>query len=429
VREARHAAFGAFVASGLPHRRIEEWKYTDLRAGLKEAYPPAAGGKAALSEEALERALGPALSWLECIRILFVNGAFVSAEMAASKAPGKDYEFDPLAHALGAKGFDWMKPHLMPPAGAKPDAMRALNTAFMSDGAVLRIEAGAAIDRPIHLVFLSDASGPARATTRNLVEVGEGASVTLLESHVGAGDAPRQTSSLTEITVGKGAKVVHVKLLAEGAASTHLGRWQVGVGEEAAFDGFQMTAGAGLARSEIVLDFAGEGAKVDLSGVMLARGSGHIDTTLVVDHAAPGGASRELFKAVLEDRARAVFQGKLIVQPGAQKTDAKQMAQGLLLSEDAEFDSKPELEIYADDVACGHGSTSGQIDDGLLFYLRTRGIPEPEARALLITAFVGEALEKVAHEGVRRALEERAAEWLVQRAAHEPGKTAKRQSP
>ena len=173
-----------------------------------------------------------------------------------------------------------------------------------------------------------------------------------------------------------------------------------------------MTAGVGIARSQLFVRFAGEHASADLSGVMLARGNGHIDTTLLADHAVPNCSSRELFKSVLQDRARSVFQGKLLVRPHAQKTDAKQMAQGMLLSEDAEFISKPELEIYADDVACGHGSTSGQIDDDLLFYLRSRGIPEPEARAILVTAFIGAALEKIEHEGVREALGAIAQAWL-----------------
>jgi Fe-S cluster assembly protein SufD len=207
--------------------------------------------------------------------------------------------------------------------------------------------------------------------------------------------------------------VTHVKVTAETKDAQHVSTWLADVAADASYKAFQLTAGSALVRNDIVMTFKGEGAETDLSGVMLGRARDHIDTTLIADHALPGCTSRELFKAVLDDTARAVFQGKLIVRPDAQKTDAKQMAQALLLSEDAEFDSKPELEIYADDVACGHGATSGQIDEDLLFYLRSRGIPEGPARALLVTAFIGEALEKVENEDVRTALAAMAESWLA----------------
>jgi Fe-S cluster assembly protein SufD len=184
------------------------------------------------------------------------------------------------------------------------------------------------------------------------------------------------------------------------------------LGTDAHYRAFQLTAATGLVRNGVFALIQGEGAKIDISGAFLGRGSEHIDTTLIVDHAEPGGESRELFKGVLADRARGVFQGKVIVRPDAQKTDGKQMAQVLLLSPEAEFDSKPELEIFADDVVCGHGSTSGQIDEDLLFYLEARGIPEAEARALLIQAFIGEALERVEHAELRDALSRASAEWL-----------------
>jgi Fe-S cluster assembly protein SufD len=413
VPGARRKAFGRFVGFGLPHRRIEAWKYTDLRVAMKEAMPPALPVKPDKLPD-FSAALGP-LAALDCIQLVFVNGTFLSAEMRASQAPGKDYHAGPLAAVLGTAGYDWMKPHFALDAleahGAG-DPTLALNTAFVTDGAVLRIEDGARLDIPIHLVFYSDGAEAGRTTTRSMIKIGDGAHVTLIESHVGVGDTIRQSNAVTVLDVGKNAVVSHIKLLAEGVQCLHTGTWVTDIGAQASYRAFQMTAGVGMARSQMFVRFAGEGATADLSGVMLARGAGHIDTTLVADHAVPGCASRELFKSVLQDRARAVFQGKLLVRPNAQKTDAKQMAQGLLLSEDAEFISKPELEIYADDVACGHGSTSGQIDDDLLFYLRARGIPEDQARALLVTAFIGEALEKIEHEGLREALATIAQRWL-----------------
>ncbi len=173
-----------------------------------------------------------------------------------------------------------------------------------------------------------------------------------------------------------------------------------------------MAVDVALLRAEASIRFEGPNARCHYAGAMLQRVHSHADFTLVVDHAAPGCESRELVKAVLDGRSRGIFQGKVIVQRGAQKTDGKQMANALLLSDDAEFDSKPELEIFADDVVCGHGSTAGQLDDDMLFYLRARGIPEPEARSLLIAAFVGEALDKIDNEALRAALDEKIAAWL-----------------
>jgi Fe-S cluster assembly protein SufD len=204
-----------------------------------------------------------------------------------------------------------------------------------------------------------------------------------------------------------------VKCTLDRGEATHLANWLVDIGAGADYRGFQLTSGTGLARNQLAVTFKGEGANLDLSGAFLARGSEHVDTALLVDHAVPACTSRELFKGVLEDEAQGVFQGKVIVRPGAQKSDGKQMAQVLLLSPNAEFDSKPELEIYADDVVCGHGSTSADLDEDLLFYCRSRGIPEAEARALLIESFVGEALAKVEREDVRDALTLLARDWLA----------------
>ena len=411
VPAARRAAIGAFVAMGLPHRRLEAWKYTDLRAGMKEVLPPALPAKPATLPD-LGAALG-SLADLDCIQLLFVDGTFVSAEMRASLSMLPGVHYGALSKVLGADGYDWMKPQFALDAPAEigaDDATLALNTAFLTDGAVVRIDDGVELPVPLHLVFVS--TGNKRTTTRTMIKIGAGSRVTVLESHVGVGNVPRQSNNVTAMGMGREAQVTHVKLLAEGTQALHTGSWLVDIGAGADYRAFQMTADAGIARSQLFVRFAGEGATADLTGVMLARGTGHIDTTLLADHAVPGCTSRELFKGVLRDRAQAVFQGKLLVRQDAQKTDAKQMAQGMLLSEEAEFISKPELEIYADDVACGHGSTSGQIDDDLLFYLRARGIPEVQARAMLVTAFIGEALEKVAHEGVREALAGVAERWL-----------------
>jgi Fe-S cluster assembly protein SufD len=410
VADARKAAIGAFAGLGLPHRRIEEWKYTDLRSMVKEAFAPALKRAPDVDQRALERALGP-LAALDAVRLVFVDGAYAPALSRTDDGQGSGYHFDPLAKGL-AEGFAWLTKLVGDTEGPKGTAVVALNTAFMTDGALLRIVAGACPARPIHLVFATSGTAKEAVTTRNAVEVGEGAEATILETHLELGAGGKQVNAMTELTVRDRARVRHVKTTIgavgadTAAGSAHVGTWIVGLGAECQYRAFQLTSGAPLVRSQVWATFAGEGAKLDISGAFLGQGVDHIDTTLVVDHAVPGCESRELFKGVLAGRARGVFQGKVTVRPDAQKTDGKQMAQVLMLSEDAEFDSKPELEIHADDVICGHGSTSAEIDPDMLFYLRSRGIPMAEARALLIESFVGEALDKVEDESVHEALVE-----------------------
>ncbi len=411
VVQARAAAFDRVAGAGLPSRRIEEWKYTDLKARMTEALAPAAGSPRTLDTKALADALGPELYALDCTRLVFVDG--VLARGGGTPASVEGVQFGQLAASIGAKGFEWIKPHLVREASELPETIVALNTAFASDGALIRIAPGTRLDKPLHLVFMTSPGASARASVRNMVEVGAGAHVTLLESHVAAGSAPRQSNAVTEIAIGDGAEVRHLKLTAEGNTAQHLARWDATLGKDALYKAFQMIAGTGLVRNELQVTFAGEGSEFELAACSLARGAEHADTTLVVDHKVPHCTSREHYKTVLDGTARAVFQGKVIVRPDAQKTDGKQMAQALMLSPEAEFDSKPELEIYADDVVCGHGSTVAELDDDLLFYCRSRGIPEPQARALLIESFIGEVLDRIESEPVRAALVALAGRWMA----------------
>lgn len=412
ITDARRAAIGRFAALGLPTRRNEAWKYTDLRALMKQASSPVRPKTAPLSQEEFLSALGP-LAHIQSFLVVFEDGVFASSRFDAMRDTA--YFFDPLSTGLAGPGFDWLADRVSDDIGPKASAVLALNTAFMTDGALLLIADGAKIREPIHLVFLSRDDAATSQTTRNMIKIGKGAEVTILESHIGFGAAARQTNTVTEIVVREGGRLDHIKLVIAGAAAQHLGATLTTLEANATYRAFQMTAGTGLARHDSHVAFAGEHATLDLSGVFLGQGTEHIDTTLVVDHAVPHGTSRELFKGVLDGRARGVFQGKIIVRPDAQKTDGKQTAQVLLLSPDAEFDAKPELEIYADDVVCGHGATSAQLDADLLFYCRARGIPLAAARALLTRSFIGEVFDKIAHETLRAALQETADAWLAAR--------------
>jgi FeS assembly protein SufD len=411
VAKLRADAIDAYAAAGLPHRRIESWKYTDLRSRLTEPSPLVRATGLSVTGADLEKAFGADVAGLPAYRLVVAEGDLRAdlSDIAGLKAAG--VEVLSLAQAL-QKPPPWLQGTLGKVNGEKPDPVVALNLALMSGGVALRIAKGVTLDKPIHLVHFDNGEEPVSVVTRNVVVLEEGAAADLVETYGNLNGGEVQRNAVTEAVVGDKARLNHVKLQREGDAAFHLATWLVDIKAGANYQAFQFSTGASLSRNQIFAAFTGEGSALDVSGALLMRGHQHCDTTLVVEHRVPHCTSRELFKTVLDGEARGVFQGKIIVSPGAQKTDGKQMAQALLLSETAEFDSKPELEIFADDVVCGHGATSGQIDEDLLFYLEARGIPEPQARALLIQAFVGEAIEKIDNEALREALNRATADWL-----------------
>jgi FeS assembly protein SufD len=395
----RRQAIGSFAALGLPSRRTEAWKYTDLRAHMTEAFPPAPATGAPPDRATVTAALGADMAAINCIQIVIHNGRFIG--MAKAKLPA-----GVMVTGLAQSGTPVSDQRL-------DDAAVALNLAFATDGAVLTVAAGTKPDLAFHIVYLTDLAAPAAATTRSVITVEAGAEVTLIESHVGLGAAARQTNHVTELHVADTARVRHLKLTGEGPGSTHLSTWLIHIGTAADYFAFQLSLSPGLARNQAYVTYAGKGTTATFNAACLVRGKEHVDTTLIVDHAVPNCTSRELIKCVLDDHARGVFQGRVIVRPNAQKSDGKQMAKSLMLSETAEFDSKPELEIYADDVVCGHGSTAAQIDEEQMFYLQARGIPEREAKAMLVEAFIAEALDTIEHDGVRTAFHTLASRWLT----------------
>ncbi|HYD15227.1 MAG TPA: Fe-S cluster assembly protein SufD [Hyphomicrobium sp.] len=409
LRQLRRAAAGAFAAEGLPHRRVEEWKFTDLRAMMREAYPLASQRPGVLSAPAIADSVRSGLPGADLSKAfaVFVDGVGV----AENGLPDVSEADRPFLAALADHPPAWLENEITEISHHVDDGVLALNTALFADGGVIDIADGREIETPIAL-FFTDAGGAAQTVaTRNVVRVGKGAKVVLVECHL-APSAPRQVNTLTQIVLGDGAEVVHVKLVASREGSIHLGRTVTRLGAKASYKPFQMVVGDGMVRNDLAITFRGQHSSFDLGAAKLTNAHGHADTTLVVDHAVPHCTSRELVKCVLADTARAVFQGKVIVRPDAQKTDGKQMAQALMLSPDAEFDSKPELEIYADDVICGHGSTSAEIDPDLVFYLQSRGIPREEAQAILVESFIGEAIDKVENEDVQEALRGIARQWL-----------------
>jgi Fe-S cluster assembly protein SufD len=406
VRAWRESALDAFTMLGVPHRRVEEWKYTDLRMLMPEVHALAGLSDEPAADVSLEGAIGKQLAHLEAYRAVFINGRFRQDLSNVQDVPG--VTFEPLRQALEDEAA---AAQTIANLSVKPNNFTAaLSTAFATDGAVIAVAPGAKLDKPVHCIFLTSDDLPHLSVLRHAMSIGEGAEACLIETHAAGGLS--QAISKTRLAVGARASLKHVRLFT-GDASKQLAAAAVTIGRGAHYEPLQLAVNGALVRFEATIRFEGPDAQCHYTAAMILRGHSLADFTLVADHAAPNCVSRELVKAVLDGRARGVFQGKVIVQRGAQKTDGKQMAKALLLSDDAEFDSKPELEIFADDVVCGHGSTAGQLDEDMLFYLRARGIPEAEARSLLIAAFIGETLDKIDNEALRSALDERVAAWLT----------------
>jgi Fe-S cluster assembly protein SufD len=410
VAELRERAFETYTRAGLPHRRIEEWKYTDLRSLMREVLPLAAAPDAA----ALERA-GAALSSLatdDAQRLVLVDGIF-----APSLSHLSSLEAGVQVRALREVLEDGGNPTRadLLDDGTVNGAMISLNAAMATDGVLITVAEAVMLARPIHVVHVATRSSAA-TYTRSFLKVGNGARATLLESFIAADGAKSyQANDALTVWLGEDTELQHVRLMVDAADAINISTAILTIGAKARLNTFNMTSGGGVSRYQGYLTFAGEGAEVSANGVNLLNGRQHADTTLFLDHAVPHCTSREVFRSVVDDRAHSVFQGRIMVRPGAQKTDAKMMTRALLLSDEAEADNKPELEIFADDVTCGHGATTGALDESLLFYLRARGLSEKEAQSLLIQAFVGEAIESIASDGLRELAISTAQRWLAAR--------------
>lgn len=396
---AREAALARLAAMGLPGRRDEYWRYTDPATLNDPAVPPAA--RFAYTDEPM------VFSGIDRLRIVFVDGVFDPAQSDDPAAAGLEIELLDAArgaHIHWAQGlFGVLEARGQSPV---PRPFAALNTAFATAGVLIRATARAA--RPVSLIYLHE-SDTSEAFLHHCVKVEAGAEVTVLEN----GPAAARLSHVMEVEVAEGGRFHHVRAQGrdhERRAVTHLFA-RVAAGAE--FRSFTLTANGRLTRNEAVIELAGEGALAHVAGAAVGDGVFHHDDTVFMIHAAAGCESRQVFKKVLKNGAVGVFQGKILVKPGAQKTDGYQISQSLLLDEDSQFLAKPELEIYADDVKCSHGSTSGAIDSTALYYLRSRGVPAAQARSLLVLAFLAEALDEIADPALAGEIRQRLENWLT----------------
>lgn len=409
VVKLREAAFESFAHAGLPHRRVEAWHYTDLRAAMREALPiapaPSADALAVLGKSM-------AAADLPAQRLVLVDGIFAPG-LSAPLPEG--VKVTSLAVAL-AEGRAEIIAHLSAAWAETTDAIVALNSALMQDGAVIEVAPGTKLAEPIHLIYATTSPTPVARFSRTLMLVGAGAAVALSEASFGAGGRTGQTNNCLVLVVGDEAEVGHTLSLTDTEpGSVRLESFMVKLGAKAHFDSFALITGGGLVRRQIFMRFDGADTKAALRGVSLLRGREHADTTLFVQHCATGCEGRETFRYILDDEAVGVFQGKIHVAPAAQKTDGKMLCKALLLTDMVAMNSKPELEIFADDVACGHGTTCGGLNDEQLFYIQARGLPYSEAESLLLDAFGGELADEIPHEGLVTAFRTEIAAWLAAR--------------
>ena len=407
---AREEAFRFFEATGLPSRRVEAFKYTDLRAAMKEAVPPAEAPSPEAAQDAVAAAKG--FAGLDVARLTFVNGHLIRPLSDLDGLPA-GLTVTPLNDAMG-KG-DVRLRLLAPVEQARENPVYQLNTAFLADGALISVAPGTRIDRAVHLRFIGSGTEGFSTATRVLVELGDGAEMTLLESHEGPDGVTYQPNDALDVRVGKQAVFRHARLNREGNAAIALSTISVRLDDESQLETVNLVTGAILSRHQIFMHVAGENVNAVVNGATMLGDGQLADSTLLADHAAVGGVGREMFKTVIDGNATGVFQGKIIVRQAAQQTDGKMKSDCLLLNDEGQMMNKPELEIFADDVACGHGATCGAPDEDLLFYLMARGLPRAIAESLLVQAFVGEAIESVTHEGARGALIGEIEAWLAAR--------------
>lgn len=386
---SRRGALDAFAKTGFPTPRHEDWKYTRVTPIEKRSFRIPERNGIEVQGADLERF---GLGALDCEQLVFVNGHYVDA-LSRRNVSESGVRITTLASAINASS-PLLESHLGRLADTTSQPFSALNTAFMSDGAVIHVKGRNSDQQPIHLLFLATTDDMV-AHPRTLVVAEAESRATVIETYASLTEGCYFTNALTEIALMEGAQLEHYKLQQESAAAFHVATLEARLDRDSRFASHSISFGGQLVRNDINVRIDAEGAACLLNGLFMVGGRQHVDYHTRIDHAKPRGTSEEIYKGILDGRSRGVFNGRVKVHPDAQKTDAHQSNNNLLLSRDAEIDTKPELEIYADDVKCSHGATVGQLDERALFYLRSRGIDEDQARSLLTFGFAREILERI----------------------------------
>jgi Fe-S cluster assembly protein SufD len=401
----RREAMDHFNTLGFPTTRNEDWHFTSVTPIAERVFKtaPTRSGPATLSPQDVNALVIGDPAWH---RLVFVNGRFESSLSNFAGLPA-DVRVTTLAEAL-KESPEFVAEHLGKLAKSEGQTFTAFNTAFALDGVVIHVPRGEVVEAPVHIVHIADAGAAGVGIhPRLLVVVEPLAQLTIVESYACAGPLSGEyfTNSVAEIEIGNGARVDHYKIQRESTDSFHVGTMQVRQGRDSMFHSFSYAAGAAISRTNIYTKLAGDGGEARLNGLYLIDGAQHADHQTFVEHLAPSCASRELYKGILDGGSHGVFNGKVYVDPIAQKTDGKQTNHALLLSDHARVDTKPQLEIFADDVKCTHGATVGRLDEAALFYMKSRGLGADNARALLTYAFAAEVLETIEVDTLREGLE------------------------
>jgi Fe-S cluster assembly protein SufD len=403
IHRVRKDAIHRFADLGFPTTRLEEWKYTNVAPIAKTPFQ-----LTAVQPNRYAAHYENPFAVLDCSELLFVNGRCTTK--LSAPANGQGVRISSLAELLaspGSREHGQIEQHLARYADYSNHAFVALNTAFLGDGAVVVIPDGHVAERPICLLFISTGGDqPVACHPRVLVLAGRDCQASIVEAYLGPDGSAYFTNAVTEIVAGENAVIDHYKLQQEGDRAFHIATIQVHQDRSSNFHSHSISLGGALVRNDINVVLDGDGAECTLDGLYVEAGDQHVDNHTLIDHARPHGSSREVYKGILDGKATGVFNGSVVVRKDAQKTDARQTNKNLLLSESAEINTKPQLEINADDVKCSHGATIGQMDQEAIFYLRSRGIPYEEARNLLIYAFSNEILGRVKDQALRACLED-----------------------
>ncbi len=406
----RTQAMTRFAELGFPTLRHEDWRYTNVARIAKTEFRSAVDCGVDLDERAIVAETFPETQFH---RLVFVNGVF-AGDMSTPQGLPKGVQIASLAETL-QENPSWVEKHLARYAAYQDHAFTALNTALMEDGAFVYVPKGIIVEQPIHLLYVTmPGVEPIVVHPRNLIIADEASQLTIIESYVGLGEGVSFTNAVTEISVGEGAVVDHYKVQRESTQAYHVGTTQLYQRRSSTASSHTISIGGDIVRNDINAVLDGEGCDGTLNGLYVPVGKQHVDNHLRVEHRKPHGNSREHFKGILDDSARGVFTGRIIVHEDAQRTDAKQTNRNLLLSDSASVDTKPQLEIFADDVKCTHGATIGQLDEDAMFYLRARGISADAARSLLVFAFAGESIAKIKPAPVRAQVQQILLERLPQ---------------
>lgn len=396
LKSLRKRAFAHFVQKGFPTTRDEDWKYTNLAAMAQIPFAPAGKKTPEIHPQDLYSA---SLAQKGCIELVYINGRFNKALSSVIMLP-EQIRVMSLAEMIKEYPKEAEK-HLSPTASYEGNAFGALNTSFLEDGAFIHLPEGEVLDRPVHLLFVSTDTEPLVTHPRNVVILENRARLVLVETHITMGSSSVFTNTLMQASIGERAEFRHCKLQCEGSRAFHIATAHFHQREGSVLASHSISLGGHMIRNNVRATLDGTGSECTLNGLYITADGQHVDNHTQIEHKKPECISHELYKGVLDGKSTGVFYGKIHVWEDAQKTDAKQTNKNLLLSEDATINTRPQLEIYADDVKCTHGATVGQLDEDALFYLRSRGIDESGARHLLIHAFAGDILDRIQIDSIK----------------------------